>query len=211
MLHADYHKVNIHTHLIPFMLWLINLISIFNASNIVDAPEMAFISFALLCLFSSVVWHTMAGCAHPQGMELCARIDYVGIGWWVQFNASWICWIIRIPPGLSAPQLALSYIMASRIVIQKWEMHSLFVAWWLGLQGTHSHSLNGSIRPSIKWWRFSFFVLWISYWLNSSALSHCFLSVPCIYRRRPDDSPRIPPIACADVRFRLWVPSSTIP
>lgn len=63
------------------MLWLINLISIFNASNIVDAPEMAFISFALLCLFSSVVWHTMAGCAHPQGMELCARIDYVGIGW----------------------------------------------------------------------------------------------------------------------------------
>ncbi|KAG1821257.1 hypothetical protein EV424DRAFT_1472411 [Suillus variegatus] len=73
--------LNIHTHLIPFMLWLINLISIFNASNIVDAPEMAFISFALLCLFSSVVWHTMAGCAHPQGMELCARIDYVGIGW----------------------------------------------------------------------------------------------------------------------------------
>ena len=23
----------------------------------------------------------MAGCAHPKGMELCARIDYVGIGW----------------------------------------------------------------------------------------------------------------------------------
>ncbi|KAG2148637.1 hemolysin-III related-domain-containing protein [Suillus bovinus] len=73
--------LNIHTHLIPFVLWLINLISIFNASNIVDAPEVAFISFALLCLFSSVLWHTMAGCAHPQGMELCARIDYVGIGW----------------------------------------------------------------------------------------------------------------------------------
>ncbi|KAG2113336.1 hemolysin-III related-domain-containing protein [Suillus cothurnatus] len=73
--------LNIHTHLIPFVLWLANLISIFNASTIVDAPEVAFISFALLCLFSSVVWHTMAGCAHPQGMELCARIDYVGIGW----------------------------------------------------------------------------------------------------------------------------------
>ncbi|KAG1812170.1 hemolysin-III related-domain-containing protein [Suillus subaureus] len=73
--------LNIHTHLIPFVLWLINLIPIFNASTIVDAPEVAFISFALLCLFSSVVWHTMAGCAHPQGMELCARIDYVGIGW----------------------------------------------------------------------------------------------------------------------------------
>ncbi|KAG0707089.1 hemolysin-III related-domain-containing protein [Suillus ampliporus] len=73
--------LNIHTHLIPFILWLINLISIFNASTLVDAPEVAFISFALLCLFSSVLWHTMAGCAHPQGMELCARIDYVGIGW----------------------------------------------------------------------------------------------------------------------------------
>jgi len=73
--------INIHTHLIPFILWLINLKSIFNTSTIVDAPEVAFISFALLCLFSSVLWHTMAGCAHPKGMELCARIDYVGIGW----------------------------------------------------------------------------------------------------------------------------------
>nr|VWO99596.1 Mannitol dehydrogenase [Ganoderma boninense] len=27
------------------------------------------------------LWHTMAGCAHPEGMEFCARVDYVGIGW----------------------------------------------------------------------------------------------------------------------------------
>ncbi|KAH7920145.1 HlyIII-domain-containing protein [Leucogyrophana mollusca] len=73
--------LNIHTHLIPFILWLINLVPIFNSSTLTDGPEVAFLSFALLCLFSSVLWHTMAGCAHPEGMELCARIDYVGIGW----------------------------------------------------------------------------------------------------------------------------------
>ena len=43
---------------------------------------LAFTAFALLCLFTSALWHTMAGCAHPGGMELCARIDYVGIGWY---------------------------------------------------------------------------------------------------------------------------------
>ncbi|KAF9227214.1 HlyIII-domain-containing protein [Gyrodon lividus] len=73
--------LNIHTHLIPFSLWLINCIPIFNTSSFQDIPELAFITFALICLFSSALWHTMAGCAHPEGMELCARIDYVGIGW----------------------------------------------------------------------------------------------------------------------------------
>jgi hypothetical protein len=29
------------------------------------------------------VWHTMAGCAHHRGMVLCAKIDYVGIAWYV--------------------------------------------------------------------------------------------------------------------------------
>ncbi|KAH7888863.1 hemolysin-III related-domain-containing protein [Phlebopus sp. FC_14] len=73
--------LNIHTHLIPFILWLINCIPLFNSSTSIDTPEAAFITFALICLFSSVLWHTMAGCAHPEGMEFCARIDYVGIGW----------------------------------------------------------------------------------------------------------------------------------
>ena len=40
-------------------------------------------AFALLCLFFSAVWHTMSGCADPTSMEFCARIDYVGIGWYV--------------------------------------------------------------------------------------------------------------------------------
>ena len=46
-----------------------------------DLPSLLFTSSALLCLFASAVWHTMAGCAHLAGMELCARLDYVGIGW----------------------------------------------------------------------------------------------------------------------------------
>jgi adiponectin receptor len=25
----------------------------------------------------------MSGCAHPASMEFCARIDYIGIGWYV--------------------------------------------------------------------------------------------------------------------------------
>ena len=73
--------LNIHTHLIPLLLWLLNVIPIFNATSVQDIPEIAFISFALLCLSSSVLWHTMSGCAHFRGMTLCARIDYVGIGW----------------------------------------------------------------------------------------------------------------------------------
>lgn len=78
---AHTHLVNIHTHLVPFILWSINCIPIFNSSSLQDTPEAAFITFALVCLFNSVLWHTMAGCAHHDGMDLCARIDYVGIGW----------------------------------------------------------------------------------------------------------------------------------
>ena len=46
-----------------------------------DLPSLIFIASALLCLFSSATWHTMSGCAHRAGMLMCARMDYVGIGW----------------------------------------------------------------------------------------------------------------------------------
>ncbi|KAJ7739071.1 hemolysin-III related-domain-containing protein [Mycena maculata] len=46
-----------------------------------DLPEALFTVFALACLASSALWHTMAGCAHRGAMEACARVDYVGIGW----------------------------------------------------------------------------------------------------------------------------------
>ncbi|KAI0063502.1 HlyIII-domain-containing protein [Artomyces pyxidatus] len=83
--------LNIHTHLIPFVLWTINLIPAFRASSIPsDIPLLAFTAFALLCLFTSVVWHTMAGCAHHRGMTLCAKIDYVGIGWLISASVGTI-------------------------------------------------------------------------------------------------------------------------
>ncbi|KAL1744030.1 hemolysin-III related-domain-containing protein [Schizophyllum fasciatum] len=72
--------LNIHTHLVPFVLWGVNSLPFLKA-DLPDLPERIFMSFALLCLFSSAVWHTMAGCAHYASMEFCARIDYVGIGW----------------------------------------------------------------------------------------------------------------------------------
>ncbi|PPQ98768.1 hypothetical protein CVT24_003326 [Panaeolus cyanescens] len=72
--------LNIHTHLIPFLLWAINLLPLFNDTSQFDTPEILFMSFALLCLLSSALWHTMSGCADHRSMEMCARIDYVGIG-----------------------------------------------------------------------------------------------------------------------------------
>ncbi|KAI0277384.1 hemolysin-III related-domain-containing protein [Russula aff. rugulosa BPL654] len=80
--------LNIHTHLVPFLLWTSNTIFSFFSSSIpsasaaaIDTPILAFTIFALFTLFSSVVWHTMAGCAHHRGMTLCAKFDYVGIAW----------------------------------------------------------------------------------------------------------------------------------
>ncbi|KAI8992976.1 HlyIII-domain-containing protein [Trametes punicea] len=76
--------LNIHTHLIPFLLWSFTLFrfSPYSDSSETDEPaKVTFTACALICLFTSALWHTMAGCAHPRGMELCARVDYVGIGW----------------------------------------------------------------------------------------------------------------------------------
>jgi predicted membrane channel-forming protein YqfA (hemolysin III family) len=79
--------VNIHTHLIPFLLWGINLLTLVltvpDHADAFDVPEILFMCFALMCLSSSAIWHTMSGCADHRSVELCARIDYVGIGWCV--------------------------------------------------------------------------------------------------------------------------------
>jgi len=75
------HLVNIHTHLVPFVLWTLNSIPYINPNALEDTPETLFMIFALACLLCSTIWHTMAGCAHSGSMEFCARVDYVGIGW----------------------------------------------------------------------------------------------------------------------------------
>lgn len=73
--------MNIHTHLIPFILYLVNIISLVQNPTHFDAVEVYFMSFACICLLGSAIWHTMAGCAHHRSMQFCARVDYVGIGW----------------------------------------------------------------------------------------------------------------------------------
>lgn len=64
-------------------MWSLNLIPVnfFSATLHTDTPELFYTYFALLCLFTSTIWHTMSCLAHPEGMEMCARIDYIGIGW----------------------------------------------------------------------------------------------------------------------------------
>ncbi|KAJ3503231.1 hypothetical protein NLJ89_g8525 [Agrocybe chaxingu] len=82
--------LNIHTHLIPFLFWAVNLIPLFNDTYASDAAELLFMSFALLCLLCSALWHTMSGCADHRSMELCARVDYVGIGWLISASVATI-------------------------------------------------------------------------------------------------------------------------
>ena len=71
--------MNIHTHLIPGMIWLRNHLPNISTSP-EDLPSLIFNSSALLCLFASAIWHTMYGCAHHAGMLMSSRMDWVGIG-----------------------------------------------------------------------------------------------------------------------------------
>ncbi|KAJ7873821.1 hemolysin-III related-domain-containing protein [Mycena olivaceomarginata] len=106
---------NIHTHFLPLLIWgaafyglelpFPSSLSSFLPSPLASASswsrytpfappragplpadEALFTLFALACLACSSLWHTMAGCAHKRGMETCARIDYVGIGWLIAMS-----------------------------------------------------------------------------------------------------------------------------
>ncbi|EIN11606.1 HlyIII-domain-containing protein [Punctularia strigosozonata HHB-11173 SS5] len=131
--------LNIHTHFLPFVFWLLPLLpftptiasqlpssiasllpsSLHSASMVpttaadLDLPELIFVIFALLCLFASAVWHTMAGCAHPRGMEICARLDYVGIGWLISASvASVMYYAFQAHPAARDIYLGLSFFTA---------------------------------------------------------------------------------------------------
>lgn len=82
--------LNIHTHLVPFLLWGIQAVPLVNPNYTLDTPETLFMWFALLCLFLSALWHTMSGCANRKSMEFCARVDYVGIGWLISASVGTI-------------------------------------------------------------------------------------------------------------------------
>jgi len=98
--------LNIHTHLLPFVAFSFTLIPGVYSSSLTDTPETTFIVFAMLCLLSSSIWHTMSGCAHPRGMELCARIDYVGIGWLISASVGTV-----VHYGLQCHPIARKYFL----------------------------------------------------------------------------------------------------
>ncbi|KAJ7913219.1 hemolysin-III related-domain-containing protein [Mycena leptocephala] len=100
--------LNIQTHLLPMLLWGLT----FRAS---DPAEAIFTACVLICLGSSVVWHTMSGCAHRGTMEFCARVDYVGVSWCVLISASIgtiVYYGYAAHPHLAYPFLAYCLLMA---------------------------------------------------------------------------------------------------
>ncbi|KAG6919381.1 hypothetical protein DXG01_006930 [Tephrocybe rancida] len=133
--------LNIHTHLIPFLLWGLNSVPFINPNAIIDTPERLFMCFALLCLFSSTVWHTMSGCADGKSMDLCARIDYVGIGWLISASVGTVVhYGYRCYPVLGQTFLSLCFLtgLAGNILpFMDWfnrnEYRSFRVAFFLSL------------------------------------------------------------------------------
>lgn len=95
---------NISTHLIPLLyslnaVWTslppfphflrsvsTNLAVAESAEDIIDAfdiPKRTFVLAANLCLLCSCIWHTVSGCSDLKATEIAAKIDYIGIGWYV--------------------------------------------------------------------------------------------------------------------------------
>jgi adiponectin receptor len=102
--------LNIYTHLIPFLHWAIGLTPLYNSSPTYDLPELLFMSFALLCLLCSTIWHTMAGCAHHDSVEFCAKVDYVGIGWLISASIGTVVYYgYKCHPEIGYYFLALSF------------------------------------------------------------------------------------------------------
>ncbi|KAF8627845.1 hypothetical protein AX15_004261 [Amanita polypyramis BW_CC] len=101
---------NIHTHLIPFLVWGTSAVSYLGRESL-ETPELLFMIFALLCLFCSVVWHTMSGCAHYPSMLFCARVDYMGIGWLISASVGTIVYYgYQCHPGKGQTFLQLCFV-----------------------------------------------------------------------------------------------------
>ncbi|KAF9016824.1 putative G-protein coupled receptor [Hymenopellis radicata] len=95
--------LNIHTHLIPFLLWGIHSIPFFNFYlPVISIPQNA---------YSCTVYHTMAGCAHHGSMEFCARVDYVGIGWLISASVGTVVYYgFRCHANLGNAFLSLCFV-----------------------------------------------------------------------------------------------------
>lgn len=67
---------------------------------------------AVKCLFLSVSWHVMAGCADHKVFEMFACVDYTGIAWLVAASI----WTIIYNSFYCQPNLALAYSISTFVV-----------------------------------------------------------------------------------------------
>ncbi|TFL04535.1 putative G-protein coupled receptor [Pterulicium gracile] len=143
--------LNIHTHLLPAIIWCFNLHPQWNPSFAYDTAEYAFVSFALLCLFSSAVWHTMSGCSHHASMEFCARIDYVGIGWLISASVGTVVYYgYQCQPELGRLFLSVCLVMGvlGNILpfmdwFNKYENRGMRVCFFLAMAGSAIAPVTG--------------------------------------------------------------------
>ena len=132
--------MNIHTHLIPFCLWLRQALpspsSVLSFPQSSDLPVALFTFFALLCLGTLALWHTMAGCAHRAGMVLIAKLDYVGIGWLISASVGSVAYYaFREQAGAE---------------VYGYNDHAEFwVRWYLGI--VCATGVAGTILPFKEW------------------------------------------------------------
>jgi adiponectin receptor len=100
---------NIHTHLIPLILFVPSLLyGCWRYTDLNELPTTLYSIFASFCLLSSVVWHTCTGSAHEELMVFTARLDYVGIGWLISANLAIFCWY-----GFSCRPFALAVYLST--------------------------------------------------------------------------------------------------
>ncbi|KAF7305954.1 hypothetical protein HMN09_00749800 [Mycena chlorophos] len=110
-----------------------------------DGNEIYFSLFALGCLCGSIIWHTMAGCAHYKTMETCARIDYVGIGWLSAGSVSSVA-----HQGFMCAEITLESTKLGHKLLHPSETLFNFAVPLLGSQDTFSAALS-SATLGLSW------------------------------------------------------------
>ncbi|KAF7318674.1 hypothetical protein HMN09_00379100 [Mycena chlorophos] len=99
--------LNIQTHVITF-IWTLR-----NYLPVADLGELIIVVAVLFCLSASILGHTMGGCSHRGAMEMCGRIDYIGIVWLLcACNATLVFYGFAAYPHIAYPFLGLSALMA---------------------------------------------------------------------------------------------------
>ncbi|KAF7321967.1 SGL domain-containing protein [Mycena kentingensis (nom. inval.)] len=125
-----------------------------------DAAENIFTVFALFTLTCSVVWHTMSGCSHRKAVDICARLDYIGIGWLTAVSISTAVHHAFACGAATEAAAQCSFSGAVRMLLSYHPLGLACIALNLAC------GLAGNILPFCDWfnragnraWRVSFFV-----------------------------------------------------